>query len=407
MYTTPSQMEPLFPSGAPDLDDLAREVVSQSAALGGQLHPITRQAVVELLRIINSYYSNLIEGHSTHPVDIERAMRQEYSSDPAKRDLQLESLAHIRCQQQLEAHLQENPDLDVATADFIVWLHRIFYEQLPKELRFVISPETGESLEVEPGQIRQREVKIARHVAPSSDHLPAFLNRFANAYSSSKHHGLEPLIAAAASHHRLMWIHPFLDGNGRVARLYTDACLLRLPVEGYGLWNVSRGLARQREKYMDALGAADALRRNDLDGRGNLSNEELVKFCRFFLETCLDQIAFMRGLLGMDNLLDRIRGYVIMRERKMIPGPAQEIRPLKPEAAYMLQEVLLRGKVARGDLLRVSGMAVRSGRIVLAQLLEEGILGSDTPKGPVRLNLPTHLAGYLFPDLYPARQITQ
>ena len=72
MYRQTSQMEPLLPDGSPDLEDLAREVVSRSAALGGQLHPVTRDAVVELLRIINSYYSNLIEGHSTHPIDIER-----------------------------------------------------------------------------------------------------------------------------------------------------------------------------------------------------------------------------------------------------------------------------------------------------------------------------------------------
>ena len=75
MYHKSSEMEPLLPSGVFALEDLAREVVSESSALGGQLHPVTQQAVVELLRLINSYYSNLIEGHSTHPVDIERAMR--------------------------------------------------------------------------------------------------------------------------------------------------------------------------------------------------------------------------------------------------------------------------------------------------------------------------------------------
>ena len=77
MYQNPSAMEPLLPCGGPGLEDMAREVVTQSSALGGGLHPVTRQAVVELLRIINSYYSNLIEGHGTHPIDIERAMRED------------------------------------------------------------------------------------------------------------------------------------------------------------------------------------------------------------------------------------------------------------------------------------------------------------------------------------------
>lgn len=403
MCRNPSEMEPLFPIGAPDLEDLAREVISQSAALGGQLHPITQQAVVELLRLINSYYSNLIEGHSTHPVDIERAMRQDYSTDSARRDLQLESLAHIKCQREVELRLHEQPDINPADKDFLQGLHRIFYEQLPSELRRVQDRKTGEVLEVVPGEIRQREVQVARHVGPVSGCLSAFLDRFAMAYSSDRHHGVMPIIAAAASHHRLMWIHPFLDGNGRVARLYTDACFRRLPLHGYGLWNVSRGFARKRDDYMAALSWADAPRRNDYDGRGNLSNETLIEFCRFFLATCLDQIDFMRAQLKLDGLLERISGYVSMRGAKLIPGPKLEYQALKPEAVHMLQEALLRGEVGRGDILRVSGMAQRTGRVLLGQLLDEGLLVSDTPKGAVRLGLPTHVAGHLFPDLYPAQ----
>ncbi len=403
MFSEPSHMEPLLPTGAPELEDLAREVACQSAALGEQLHPVAQQAVVELLRLINSYYSNLIEGHSTHPVDIERAMRQDYFSDPARRDLQLESLAHINCQRALEARLRDEPALDIASGDFIVWLHRIFYKQLPAELRQVKDEKSGEVLEVMPGELRRREVEVGRHVGPVSERLPAFLKRFASAYSPAGHHGITPLIVAAASHHRLMWIHPFLDGNGRVTRLYTDACFRRLPLHGYGLWNVSRGLARRRDDYMAALSWADAPRRNDYDGRGNLSNEGLVKFCRYFLDTCLDQIGFMHGLLRLDGLLDRINGYVGMRGAKLIPAPKPAYAALKPEAAYMLQEALLRGQVSRGAIIRVSGMAERTGRLVLGQLLDEGLLVSDSPKGQVRLEFPTHVAGYLFPDLYPSR----
>lgn len=402
MHRNPSEMEPLLPSRAPDLEDIAREVATQSAALGGQLHAVTQQAVIELLRIINSYYSNLIEGHSTHPVDIERAMHQDYSTDSVKRDLQEESLAHIKCQREVESCLQKNPAINTASLDFIVWLHRIFYEQLPIEQRQVKDEKTGEVLEVVPGEIRKREVKVARHVGVASENILAFFDRFSTAYSSDLHHGVMPIIAAAASHHRLMWIHPFLDGNGRVVRLYTDACFRRLPLHGYGLWNISRGLARSRDEYMAALSWADAPRRNDLDGRGNLSNETLVEFCRYFLATCLDQIKFMRGLLRLDGLLERIGGYVSLRSAKLIPGPKPECPPIKPEAAYMLQEALLRGEVGRGDMIRVSGMAERTGRILLGQLIDEDLLVSDTPKGPVRMNFPTHVAGRLFPDLYPA-----
>jgi hypothetical protein len=111
----------------------------------------------------------------------------------------------------------------------------------------------------------------------------------------------------------------------------------------------------------------------------------------------------MHGLLKLDTLLDRISGYVSVRGAKLIPGPKPEYQSLKPEAAYMLQEALLRGETGRGDIIRVSGMAERTGRVLLGQLLNEGLLVSDTPKGAVRLSFPTHVAGHLFPDLYPAQ----
>lgn len=403
MYDKPTQMEPLLPSGNGALEDKAREIVARSAALGGQLHPTSKRRIVELLRLINSYYSNLIEGHSTHPVDIERAMRHEYAADPAKRDLQLESLAHINCQIQIQERLQREPELNVADTAFLQWVHQIFYDQLPDDLRKVKEQDSAETHTVVGGELRHREVQVGRHIAPLAAALPAFMERFATFYRSGGHHGIVPVIAAAASHHRLMWIHPFLDGNGRVARLYTDACLAKIPLPGYGLWNVSRGLARRRHDYMSALTQGDAPRRNDLDGRGNLSSEGLANFCLFFLDVCLDQIDYMSQMLQLDGLLDRIVGYVQQRGAKLIPPPKPGSPSLKPEAAYMLQEALLRGEMGRGDMIRLSGLAERTGRTLLGQLLDEGLLVADMPKGPVRIAIPTHLAGYLFPDLYPAQ----
>jgi len=70
MFDHPSQMEPLFPNPSGQLSELAMEVVQKSAFLAGQLHPIAVKNLCGTLRLINSYYSNLIEGHKTHPIDI-------------------------------------------------------------------------------------------------------------------------------------------------------------------------------------------------------------------------------------------------------------------------------------------------------------------------------------------------
>lgn len=394
-------MEPTIPSGDGLLEDLAKELVGKSARLAGMLHPLTREAVVDLLRLINSYYSNLIEGNNTEPAEIERAMRRDYAQDPARRNLQLESLAHVHVQREMEKKLAETPDLDPSDPGFLCWLHQVFYARIPEELHWVASDAAGERVQVVGGELRRREVQVGLHHPPGAQELDGFLRRFAEAYRRGRHHGIRPIVAAAAAHHRLLWIHPFMDGNGRVARLYTDASL-RLNLEGYGLWNVSRGFARQATSYKAALSQADAGRRNDLDGRGNLSHEGLTAFCRFFLETCHDQVDFMTSLLRLDGIIERIRGYVQLRAAKIIPSPRGEHRGMKPEAAGMIEAVLLRGEMARGEIAAATGSS-RTGRDILPQLLAEGILVAKMPKGPVRLAFPTHFAGYLFPDLYPGR----
>jgi len=395
-----SQMTPLLPERADDLQDLALEVIQRSASLGTRQHPVTLHTLRKLLRIINSYYSNLIEGHNTHPYDIVRAMQQQYDAEPAKRNLQLESVAHITVQRQMEAWLQEEAPPNIAGQEFLCSLHREFFRLLPEEFQVMTNPDTGRESRVVPGELRTQAVKVGQHQPPGHDNLDAFMVRFGESYAPEKHHGATKLVAAAAAHHRLMWIHPFLDGNGRVARLSTEAYLHRIPVHGFGLWSISRGLARRNVDYKSALTWADAPRRNDLDGRGNLSNEGLVKFCRFFLEVCLDQVDYMGTLLQLDGLVERVRSYVQLRGTAIIPNPPGG-DDLRPEAGRMLQEVLLRGEAPRGAVIEASGLKERTGRNVLGQLISEGLLVSDTPKGEVRIGFPIHAAGWFFPELYP------
>ncbi len=393
MYDSVSQMEPMFPSKrAEQLADLSVELVRKSAALGGHFRSHTREALVALLRQMNSYYSNLIEGHHTHPIDIERAMQHEYLDEPAKRALQLESKAHIEVQQLIENRLNEFPELNICSTEFLTWIHRAFYERMPQEFRWVSDQEGKEKHEIIPGELRRREVTVGRHIPPIATALDNFLARFSTVYAPETLSQIKRIIAAAASHHRLAWIHPFLDGNGRVTRLFTHAYLIRAGVDGHRLWMVSRGFARRRDDYMAALIGADAPRRSDLDGRGNLSDDGLTRFCEFFLETALDQVAFMSGLLELDGLEARIVAYA---EHQATLGE------LDPTAAFLLRDVLLRGEIARGEAARITGKPVRTASRIVAALLERNLLTSETPKGALRIAFPAKTAGYYFPRLYP------
>jgi Fic family protein len=385
-----SLMEPLLvPEGSrhrSGLTDLAVDLAARSAGFRRSLPEGVVAALADLVRAMNCYYSNLIEGHDTHPVDIERALRNDYSADLEKRNLQLEAKAHITVQRWIdEGGLKGR----AATADAICEIHHRFGELLPEALLWAEDPETGERIRMAPGRLRERDVRVGRHIPVSPGALPRFLARFETVYGRLGR--TDTILAAAAAHHRLLWIHPFLDGNGRVARLMSYAMLLEVLDTG-GIWSVARGLARAESAYKDHLAACDLPRRNDLDGRGNLSEEELAGFTRFFLQTCIDQADFMERLVQPDRLRDRI---LIWAEEETRAGA------LLPRSGKILEAVLYRGELQRGEVAAILGTGERQARRVTAALLERGVVSSRSSRAPLQLAFPATLAPRWMPGLFP------
>lgn len=369
-----------------DLADLALELAAHSAGFRRSLPEGVSTALADLVRAMNCYYSNLIEGHDTHPVDIERALKNDYSTNAGQRILQLEAKAHITVQKWIE----EGGLRGRATSlDGICEIHKRFGELLPEELLWTEDPESGERIRVVPGALRSRDVKVGQHIPVSPGAVPRFLRHFEKAYNGLGK--METVIAAAAAHHRLLWIHPFLDGNGRVARLMSHAMLLEVLDTG-GVWSIARGLARNVRSYKSHLGRCDLPRRNDLDGRGNLSEEGLASFAHFFLETCLDQARFMEELVQPDRLRDRILLWV-----------EEEIRAgiLPRKAGRVLEAILYRGELPRGDVPPLLGTSERHARRVVAALIERGVVASKNTRAPLHLAFPARLASRWMPGLFP------
>jgi Fic family protein len=396
MYDQIHHMTPHLPEMQPSLQDRAVDIAEQSAALASRLHPITMQSLIDFLRITNTYYSNLIEDHNTHPVDIERAMAQQYDKDPAKRDLQIEAKVHVELERDLDREIAAGSVRPTAP-DFIQSIHRRFYAKLPERFKTLADMKGKSSVAVVPGMFRDHHVKVGQLVPVVPQSIERFMAEFDRRYHLDRFSRIEKLVAIAAAHHRLMWIHPFADGNGRVARLFAGVCLKLAGVAGYGLWSVNRGFARYKSDYMAALANADAHRQGDLDGRGNLSQKGLNRFCDFFFSICLDQIAFMRNMLDLEGLLTRVEQYIRLRADHLIPG----VDPIRPEALPLIKEAFVFGTFARGRAARLTGLKERTARTLLSRLIDEGLLTSDTPKGPVRLQFSTHLLPVWFPDLGP------
>ncbi|MBK9166477.1 MAG: Fic family protein [Bryobacterales bacterium] len=375
-----------------DLNDLAFDLAQRSAGFRRSLPDSLLTSLATLVRSTNCYYSNLIEGHATHPVDIERALKEDYSEDAKKRDLQMEARAHIAVQRWIDAGGLRGRAVEAAS---LLEIHRRFCELLPEDLLFMEDPVTKERMRVIPGELRARDVEVGTHVAVSPGALPRFLERFQQVYGGLGR--ADAILSAAAAHHRLLWIHPFLDGNGRVARLMSHAVLLDLLGSG-AVWSVARGLARNVQDYKRHLANCDQPRRNDLDGRGNLSEEALAEFTRFFLTLCIDQVAFMEGLMQPGRLRARI---ALWAEEEIRLGA------LPPKSGAILEAVLYRGELPRGEPAGVTGGSERNARRMVAALTSAGVLTSESSRAPLRLAFPATLAARWMPGLFPEQLAPQ
>ena len=386
-----SSMEPMLPpEGERNLEDLAIDLATKASGLASLLPPAVRLEIGDLVRSMNCYYSNLIEGHDTHPRDIDRALAHaDYSTDPEKRALQREAVAHIEVQRLIDHH--DDLQVETTSLEYIVWLHREFCQRLSDELLWTQNPDTGERLHIVPGELRKSGVQVGRHIPPKAESLLSFLKRFSEVYDPKKLSRVRQIIALGAMHHRLLWIHPFYDGNGRVTRLMSHASLLRCGI-GSSLWSVARGLARHVRDYKALLMATDAPRHGDLDGRGALSTRALIEFCEYFLTICIDQVDYMSSLLEPDDLLRRMRLHI---EDEIQAGSL-------PKGSFpLLREALLAGEVQRGRAGEITGYGERMARMVVSDLLKKGYLKSKSTRSPLVLSFPLDAVERWFPKLYP------
>ncbi|MET0963559.1 MAG: Fic family protein [Noviherbaspirillum sp.] len=383
MYDSPHQFEPLVPTLLPPpMIDKAAEIVRSATLLSGAAHPSTRAALRELVRSMNSYYSNRIEGQGTHPLHIEAALRKAFSDRPDIARLQRVALAHIDAERELEQRVAAG--VSPMSSAFLTAAHKALYARLAEEDRH-----TKDGRIVQPGEIRVDEVRVGQHIPPTASSLPRFQARLDEAYDH-RHSWERHLIMVACLHHRAAWVHPFVDGNGRAVRLQSHCALWTL---SDGLWSPSRSLARNVEGYYARLINADAPRRGDLDGRGNLSTAGLLEWVDYFLDICAGQVSFISRMLELDGMKRRIEALVTFR--------AAHDKAVRPEAILPLYHLFAAGPLTRREFTQMSGLGERTARTLVSRLLQAGLLESDSAAGPVRWGLPLDALQFLFPGLYP------
>ena len=380
-----------------ELKDIAQEVIIASSTLDGRIAKETAAALGDRLRFLNSYHSNLIEGHKTSILDIEAALEKDFSKNELKRYAQELCAAHVQTERALMREVLSSPPVNICEFNFVGKIHKQLYGQLPKHHQFTHSRDGFTEYSVMPGKMRDGEVSLdAGRTAhgPDAQKLPAKYEAFSRIYNPENFHGDERLIAVAASHHRLSWLHPFRDGNGRVSRLFTGLYMARIGVNRSNLWSLSRGFSRDRQWYMTNLQSADSPSKD----RKRFDQNFFADYCHYFLEVCLDQIEFMDEILGLHRIDARIDGYIKDRNKKR-----GAVNPLDQRAGKLLKVLFLQGAVRRGEAQAIMGMENRSDRHVrriVSALLKEGLVCSDSHRAPLKIGFPTHVLRYYFPDIF-------
>jgi Fic family protein len=387
LWDQPRHMTPLLPQLNEAWSVRCADLLRAAAQLDGALPTGLRAPLAGLLELMNCYYSNLIEGHRTAPGEVVSAMRR---APKQQQELVHEAIAHIEVQRLVRDRISD-PAWSPVTTDTLCWLHARFIQSLPEPLRVQTSPDGRIRQAVEPGALRTGPVTVGEREPPRASSLPRFLDAFTAEYRDHARPTPEALARIAAAHHRLAWIHPFFDGNGRVARLMTDAMLERAQVGAGGIWRLSRGLARRQTDYRLRLADADLPRRGDLDGRGNLTQAGLDRWCAFVLDTALDQVGFMRDLLDLPRLSQRIRQWCA----RAYPRHDHE------RIGLLLALIVSHGGVDRATATTVLAVSERQARRIIDDLAGDGLVATGT-RAPLTPSFPLHVVPHWFPDLFPA-----
>lgn len=336
-----------------------------------------------LFHLLESVESARIEGNRTTIAAV-IDHKQEHGDEPSE-DEQLAEILNI---ENALKFIEENVHTNPIDRKFISHLHSMVVDGLTRE---------GSKT---PGAFRNENVKISgsTHIPPEGVKVSQFaddLFSFINTKDESKY----DLIKIAVAHHRFAWVHPFDNGNGRMARLLTYAMLIKFgfPLDERGrIINPTGLFCADRDKYYDMLSDAD---RNGEEG--------LERWCVYVLGgikeevgkvTKLAQYEFLRGQILLPALGDALKfnavseiqfkvlNRCISKGQLVAADVRKDFPDYYPEKTSRLLRKLAEEKIIRRypkkDSRTFIPYFLDNGlmRFVIQHLYKQGYLGDDDPQ---------------------------
>lgn len=398
------QMEPVLPNDTEMVSilELVSDLRAECAGLMPHIGVESRIALARILRAMNSYYTNKIEGQHTYPAELENALESNFSSNGDIKKRQQLAIAHMQVEEEFEAIAPGVSWDAMFEQKWISSIHTSLYSKLDDESLIILDEGGKQCGQMAPGAIRSTNVKVGAHWAPEFADVPALMEHFYFRYGQPHYRDATKIVVAGASMHRLSWIHPFPDGNGRVSRLHNHILLSHLGLTG-GLWSPMRGLARRQQEYYGALHQADLPRRNDTDGRGALSSKGLADFVTFWVEVCLDQVRFMAQLLSLQTMETRYVSLALQFLHDYGKGPILHHRSkLSPDLlGRALHQLFKTGRLDRGAFKAMLDTSDRTASRVISKLQEQRLIFSPSKSAPLEPRFPFASFRFLFPGLWP------
>lgn len=252
--------------------------------LGGPVPPYIFFQLKDIFQMMESLGSARIEGnHTTLAEFVEKII------DQIPKDTKEESVREIfnieRAIKFIEDNISENGKI---TRAHISELHKIIVDGLTP-------PNSGEGSN-HPGDLRPINVGIqgSSHVPPDKVKVPEYFDEliaFVNADTDPQNH----LLVTALSHHRMAWIHPFDNGNGRLIRMFTYALLIKqgFKVHNGRILNPTAIFCMDRNEYYRNLGLADTGEK-----------DKVLQWCQYVLEGLRKEIEKIDKLLDLKYMTD-------------------------------------------------------------------------------------------------------